>query len=87
MGSLLLKMDPTATWAPLRITNAFGVSVSVSAAIVTPASRTQGRFPSIYDPASVLVSVIVPAYNEEKRMTPMMDEMLGFLREEQKKDK
>ena len=49
--------------------------------------RKQARFASIYDPASVLVSVIVPAYNEEARMTPMMDEMLAFLRAEEKKSK
>lgn len=45
------------------------------------------KFPTVYDPSSILVSVIVPAYNEEKRITTMMDEMLDYLRKEEKKDK
>lgn len=43
-------------------------------------------FPSISDHASVLVSVIVPAYNEEKRIDPMMLEMIDFLSTQTKKD-
>lgn len=43
-------------------------------------------FPSISDHASVLVSVVVPAYNEEKRIDPMMNEMIDFLSSEKKKD-
>ena len=55
--------------------------------IPRPPCSKPGRFPSIYDAPSVLVSVIVPAYNESERITPMMDEMLAFLRSEEKKDK
>ncbi|XP_013421087.1 dolichyl-phosphate beta-glucosyltransferase [Lingula anatina] len=36
-------------------------------------------FPSIHDPASVDLSVIVPAYNEEERLPVMLDETLEFL--------
>uniref|UniRef100_A0A1B6MTM3 Dolichyl-phosphate beta-glucosyltransferase n=1 Tax=Graphocephala atropunctata TaxID=36148 RepID=A0A1B6MTM3_9HEMI len=36
-------------------------------------------FPSIGDPFSVLLSVIVPAYDEEKRLPPMLDECFEFL--------
>ncbi|KAG8333081.1 dolichyl-phosphate beta-glucosyltransferase [Homalodisca vitripennis] len=36
-------------------------------------------FPSIEDPFSVLLSVIVPAYDEEKRLPPMLDECFEFL--------
>ena len=53
-----------------------------------PSARsTKEAFPSVYDPASILVSVVVPAYNEEKRITTMMDEMLEYLRKEERKDK
>lgn len=42
-------------------------------------------FPSIHDPASVELSVIVPAYNEEERLPMMMDEALEYLEERKKK--
>lgn len=32
-----------------------------------PRSKTKKKFPSINDPPSVAISVIVPAYNEEER--------------------
>jgi len=46
-----------------------------------------GLFPSVDDEASLTVSVVVPAYNEEKRMTPMMTAMLEHLEATSKKDK
>lgn len=36
-------------------------------------------FPSLKDPPTVTLSVIVPAYNEEERLPPMLDECLDFL--------
>lgn len=42
-------------------------------------------FPSINDPASVELSVIVPAYNEDERLPMMMDEALEYLEERKKK--
>ena len=36
-------------------------------------------FPSLTDPASVNLSVIVPAYNEELRLPKMLDECIDFL--------
>ncbi|XP_011302309.1 dolichyl-phosphate beta-glucosyltransferase [Fopius arisanus] len=36
-------------------------------------------FPSIDDEFTVKLSVIVPAYNEEERLTPMLDECLDYL--------
>lgn len=42
-------------------------------------------FPSINDPASIELSVIVPAYNEEERLPLMMDEALEYLEERKKK--
>lgn len=37
------------------------------------------RFAHLKDEASVRLSVIVPAYEEEKRLPPMLDECLGYL--------
>lgn len=36
-------------------------------------------FPSLYDDWSVNLSIIVPAYNEEERLPPMLDECLEYL--------
>ncbi|XP_047545677.1 dolichyl-phosphate beta-glucosyltransferase [Vanessa atalanta] len=44
-----------------------------------PKSKCKEKFPSINDPHSVNLSVIVPAYNEEERISPMLDETLNFL--------
>ncbi|KAL8558469.1 dolichyl-phosphate beta-glucosyltransferase [Nucella lapillus] len=41
-------------------------------------------FPSITDPPSLDLSVIVPAYNEEERLPAMMDEALQYLESRQK---
>ncbi|XP_068143896.1 dolichyl-phosphate beta-glucosyltransferase [Drosophila tropicalis] len=43
-------------------------------------------FPSIEEPPTLELSVIVPAYNEEKRLPTMLDECLAFLEEKSKKD-
>uniref|UniRef100_UPI00398F7E83 dolichyl-phosphate beta-glucosyltransferase isoform X1 n=2 Tax=Pristiophorus japonicus TaxID=55135 RepID=UPI00398F7E83 len=43
-------------------------------------------FPSIHDPPTKELSVIVPSYNEEKRLPLMMDEALEYLEQRQKKD-
>uniref|UniRef100_A0A1L8E2Q5 Dolichyl-phosphate beta-glucosyltransferase n=1 Tax=Nyssomyia neivai TaxID=330878 RepID=A0A1L8E2Q5_9DIPT len=45
-----------------------------------PSTREQKPFPSIEEEASVDLSVIVPAYNEESRLGKMLDECLEFLR-------
>ncbi|KAF6083672.1 ALG5 dolichyl-phosphate beta-glucosyltransferase [Phyllostomus discolor] len=39
--------------------------------------------PSLGDPPSKRLSVVVPSYNEEKRLPVMMDEALGYLEERQ----
>uniref|UniRef100_A0A3P8ZRS1 Dolichyl-phosphate beta-glucosyltransferase n=2 Tax=Esox lucius TaxID=8010 RepID=A0A3P8ZRS1_ESOLU len=41
-------------------------------------------FPSIRDPSSLDLSVVVPAYNEELRMPVMMEEAMGYLENRQK---
>ncbi|CAH2244645.1 dolichyl-phosphate beta-glucosyltransferase [Pararge aegeria] len=42
-------------------------------------TKTRSQFPKIDDPHSVNLSVVVPAYNEEERLPPMLDEALEFL--------
>lgn len=42
------------------------------------------NFPSIDDRWTIHLSVVVPAYNEEKRLPPMLDECLSFLNQRQK---
>eukprot|EP00057_Strongylocentrotus_purpuratus_P018047 XP_011672521.1 PREDICTED: dolichyl-phosphate beta-glucosyltransferase-like [Strongylocentrotus purpuratus] len=44
-------------------------------------------FPSLYDPPTLALSVIVPSYFEEKRLPKMMDEALEFLIPRLKQDK
>lgn len=41
---------------------------------------SEGQFGSLYDTPTKYLSVIVPAYNEEKRMGVMLDEMMGELK-------
>lgn len=38
-------------------------------------------FPSINDPPQRTMTVIAPAYNEEQRIRPMLDDTLRFLEE------
>ncbi|XP_006879611.1 PREDICTED: dolichyl-phosphate beta-glucosyltransferase isoform X2 [Elephantulus edwardii] len=40
--------------------------------------------PSIWDPPTKQLSVVVPSYNEEKRLPVMMDEALSYLEKRQK---
>ncbi|CAH1635408.1 unnamed protein product [Spodoptera littoralis] len=44
-----------------------------------PKSNSRMRFPNIEEPHSVHLSVIVPAYNEQDRLPPMLDEAIDFL--------
>ncbi|XP_045459951.1 dolichyl-phosphate beta-glucosyltransferase [Melitaea cinxia] len=44
-----------------------------------PRSKSKERFPNIHDSHSVHLSVVVPAYNEEERLSPMLDETIEFL--------
>ncbi|XP_066252801.1 dolichyl-phosphate beta-glucosyltransferase [Euwallacea similis] len=44
-----------------------------------PLKEQTFEFPSISDAPSINLSVVVPAYNEEKRLGPMLDECLNFL--------
>lgn len=42
------------------------------------------KFPSVFEPASLTLSVVVPAYNEEERMPQGVDEMISYLKEREK---
>nr|CAG4644225.1 EOG090X0BIY [Lepidurus arcticus] len=44
-----------------------------------PETGEKCEFPSLFDHASVELSVVVPAYNEETRLPIMLDECLAFL--------
>lgn len=44
------------------------------------------KFPSLDDMFSLNLSVIVPAYNEDQRLTPMLDECLEYLEKRRKFD-
>ena len=44
-----------------------------------PSSNRNKTFPTVYDRASKYISVIVPAYNEEARVSYMIDEALRYL--------
>lgn len=43
-------------------------------------------FPSLHDPYSIELSVVVPAYNEELRLPVMMEEAMDYLEQRQKKN-
>ncbi|XP_061557973.1 dolichyl-phosphate beta-glucosyltransferase [Phycodurus eques] len=46
---------------------------------------TTELFPSLHDPPSVELSVVVPAYNEELRLPVMLDEAMEYLQNRQKR--
>ncbi|XP_013858746.1 dolichyl-phosphate beta-glucosyltransferase [Austrofundulus limnaeus] len=50
------------------------------------ASGEKQLFPSLHDPSSRDLSVVVPAYNEERRMPVMLDEAMDFLENKQKQN-
>src|SRR5437660_2527741 len=45
------------------------------------------RLKSIFDNPSVELSVVIPAYNESKRLPEMLKEAIGFLEQKRKSDK
>lgn len=44
-----------------------------------PNSNSKKMFSSLDEKASVHLSVVIPAYNEEERLPPMLDEMIHYL--------
>ncbi|CAH2063133.1 unnamed protein product, partial [Iphiclides podalirius] len=44
-----------------------------------PKTASRLHFPSISDPQSLNLSIIVPAYNEEERLPPMLNETFEFM--------
>lgn len=45
-----------------------------------PATDKMHEFPSLDDPWSIHLSVVVPAYEEEVRLPPMLDECMAYLK-------
>lgn len=52
-----------------------------------PSSFERVQFPSIFDPASKYLSLIMPAFNEQDRIRSTLDETLSYLQDRVKKDK
>ncbi|XP_012734153.2 dolichyl-phosphate beta-glucosyltransferase [Fundulus heteroclitus] len=50
------------------------------------ATRERKPFPSLHDPFSRELSVVIPAYNEELRMPVMLDEAMQYLENRQKQN-
>uniref|UniRef100_A0A8C1U3A9 Dolichyl-phosphate beta-glucosyltransferase n=1 Tax=Cyprinus carpio TaxID=7962 RepID=A0A8C1U3A9_CYPCA len=50
------------------------------------ADGKEESFPSLMDPPSLELSVVVPSYNEELRLPVMMDEAMEYLEKRQKKN-
>lgn len=51
-----------------------------------PVTGARRLFPTRHDPATLALSVIVPAYNEEERMPAMLDEAMKYLEDRKKRD-
>jgi len=51
-----------------------------------PGSKSKRKFPDYNEPASLDLSVIVPAYNEEQRLPIMMEETMEYLEKRQTQD-
>ncbi|XP_021954626.1 dolichyl-phosphate beta-glucosyltransferase [Folsomia candida] len=49
-----------------------------------PVNKKKSKFPSLEDKAALTCSVIVPAYFEEERLPPMLEECLHFLEQKSK---
>ncbi|KAG0575518.1 hypothetical protein KC19_5G009800 [Ceratodon purpureus] len=52
-----------------------------------PSSLERVQFPSVFDPASKYMSLIMPAYNEQDRIRSTLDETLSYLQDRVKRDK
>lgn len=50
------------------------------------ATGEKEKFPSLHDPCSRELSVVIPAYNEELRMPVMLDEAMEYLENRQKQN-
>ena len=59
---------------------------SLEKSFVDPSTKERVLFPSINDPPSLHLSVIVPSYNEEKRLPVMLDESLEYFQTRVKRE-
>uniref|UniRef100_A0A7N0TL85 Glycosyltransferase 2-like domain-containing protein n=1 Tax=Kalanchoe fedtschenkoi TaxID=63787 RepID=A0A7N0TL85_KALFE len=60
--------------------------VDVPAVFEDPNSSKKVRCPYIFDPAEKYISLIIPAFNEEKRIAGALDETMDYLKERSEKD-
>lgn len=45
----------------------------------SPSPKEKIPFPTVFSPSEVYTTFVVPAYNESKRITPMLDETVAYL--------
>uniref|UniRef100_A0A7N0TZP0 dolichyl-phosphate beta-glucosyltransferase n=1 Tax=Kalanchoe fedtschenkoi TaxID=63787 RepID=A0A7N0TZP0_KALFE len=60
--------------------------VDVPAVFEDPNSSKKVRCPFIFDPAEKYISLIIPAFNEEKRIALALDETMDYLKERSEMD-
>merc|ERR1712130_376915 len=53
---------------------------------VDPTTQEEHIFDTIYTEPKKYLSVVIPAYNEEERISVMLDETLGYLQDRQRAD-
>lgn len=78
-GGVLLTLS-TVMWLLWPIIIARGnLGNQMEETFFDPQENRSKKFPTIYDPASLYLSVVVPAYNEESRIAYMLDECIRYL--------
>ena len=80
LGGTVVVTLSTIIWLlwPIIIANAM-IGNQIEETYFDPHENRSKKFPTIYDPPSVYLSVIVPAYNEEARISYMLDECIRYL--------
>jgi len=74
-GLLLSRAYPSSRWVPVEST------------FIDPKSGKEFPFPLIYNtPAALYLSLIVPAYKEQDRLSKMLDETLTYLKARSTRD-
>ena len=69
-----------------RIFNTKKADDHPSEALFVNSSKEEESFPSVFDDASLLLTIVVPCYNEEKRLVKGMKATMEYLESKSKKD-